>query len=463
VQYPRSVTFCLQVVAALFSLFTVSSTFSEERTSRNLISSGDLSNRINFVFLSEGYTTAQETNFFADAQRAGVAILRAKPFKVYTNFFNVLGIFVASAESGSDHPSRNLYRDTYFNSRYDSAGASYRISVPPNESDTHYEMGLGKVNDLLAQFGLSSAVPILLVNDPEYGGSGGSITIASTHSTSAALVLHELGHSFAFLWEEYEGTIYGAVNTVNNTAKTNLADIPWNRWINPSTPIPTPERNPYANVIGLFEGAGGFQSGTYRPKFNCRMRSIDAEFCEVCSEALILSFYKRIAVFDAWNPIAAYLTIPSGSIQRFEFLKVPAHPDLSVQWYIDGSPATNWSSFLFDSRSVSIGDHIVSAVAQDRTPMVRYDPFNVLHDERQWWVTVSGPLIQYSSAGSALTLVWFEGANRFVLQRSHSLGAGAIWDDVSGAIVENGTALISLSLKSDQQFFRLRPDTNETP
>jgi hypothetical protein len=449
----------LQILTAVLLLFTVSSAFSEGATLRPLIPSGDLSNQINFVFLSEGYTSAQETNFFTDAQRAGVAILRAKPFNAYTNFFNVVGIFVASAESGSDHPSRNLYRDTYFNSRYDSAGASYRVSVPPNESDTHYAMGLGKINNLLAQFGLPSAVPILLVNDPEYGGSGGGITIASTHSTSAALVLHELGHSFARLWEEYEGTTSGAVDAVNNTTKTNLADIPWKRWIDPSTPLPTPETDPYANVVGVFEGAGGFQSGTYRPKFNCRMRSIDAEFCEVCSEALILSFYKRIAAFDAWNPMADHLTVPSGSIQRFEFLKVPAHPDLSVQWYIDGSPATNGSSFLFDSRSFSAGDHTVSAVAQDRTPMVRYDPFNVLHDERQWWVTVAGPLIQYSTADAALTLFWFEGANRFVLQRSLSPGPGPIWNDVSGAIVrENGTALLSLSLKGDQQFFRLRPE-----
>ena len=91
---------------------------------------GPASNRLNIVILSEGYTTNELGNFLVDATNAANVLLGWEPYQEYRNYFNVFAIKVASAESGSDHPVGAVYRDTYFNSSYDSF-SDLLITIPP--------------------------------------------------------------------------------------------------------------------------------------------------------------------------------------------------------------------------------------------------------------------------------------------------------------------------------------------
>jgi hypothetical protein len=156
-------------------------------------------NRVDIVFLGDGYTAGEISNgkYAADVEAVLARFFYEEPYAEYQRFFNVYRIDVTSNESGADHPSRGVYRDTALGSTYDCSGIQRFICS-----------NFAAVNDVLAR---SVADPnardivILLVNDREYGGAGGYIAIASTHPETVEIVLHEVGHSFAFLADEYGG------------------------------------------------------------------------------------------------------------------------------------------------------------------------------------------------------------------------------------------------------------------
>ena len=109
---------------------------------QTILSNGPVSNRLNIVVLSEGYTTTQLAQFSVDATNSVRALLSHPPYQEYSNYFNAFAIKVASIQSGSDHPVGSSYRDTYFNSTYDPV-SDYLITIPADST------GQGKVDALL--------------------------------------------------------------------------------------------------------------------------------------------------------------------------------------------------------------------------------------------------------------------------------------------------------------------------
>ena len=110
-----------------------------------LLTNGPVSNRFNIAVLSEGYTASQLADFRTHATNAINTFLSRAPCSEYRNYFNAYSISVPSNQSGSDHPNSDLYRDTYFNTTYDSISDRV-ISFPTNAQ------GQGKVDALLQVF-----------------------------------------------------------------------------------------------------------------------------------------------------------------------------------------------------------------------------------------------------------------------------------------------------------------------
>ena len=102
------------------------------QTIQQILTNGPTATRINIVFLSEGYTTNQLGQFSIDATNVLNKLLSTPPFSQYSNYFNAFAISVASVESGSDHPCSGTYKNTYFNSTYDSYDTARLITIPPN-------------------------------------------------------------------------------------------------------------------------------------------------------------------------------------------------------------------------------------------------------------------------------------------------------------------------------------------
>lgn len=372
-----------------------------------ILTNGPASNRLNVVFLAEGYTSGQSTQFLTHVTNTASILLSNQPFAEYRSFFNIFAVAVASAQSGSDRPVSGIFRNTYFSSTYGN-GVSVReelITIPPNWTNANYSQGQGRIDNLLNTFMPAADLAILLVNDLSFGGSDGAGRTAITSVAPISLSdtpVHEAGHVLANLGDEYTtpNPGYPDVEEPNTTRETNRAAIKWNAWISPSTPVPTPATFDYENEVGLFEGAHYHTSGWYRPKLNCRMGSLGVPFCEVCREALVLSFYRSVRPIETYAPLATNLTSTAPQALNFAITAVqPTGHALSIQWLTNSVPsggATN-SAFSILSASLGNGTHTVSARVADTTPYVRTDTSNLLTQTLTWNVSVSVPSLTLSA------------------------------------------------------------------
>jgi hypothetical protein len=371
---------------------------------QTILTNGPVSNRLNIVVLSEGYTTNQLAQFAVDATNAVNALLSHQPYQEYSNYFNAFAIKVASNQSGSAHPTGPPYTTyTYFNSIYETN--SDLITIPPNFADANYSDGQGKVDALLQTFMPKCNLPVLLVNDrSDDGGSDGfdkTAIVAVTYELPEILT-HETGHVLANLGDEYTNAYPGFPDTEepNTTQQTNRSLIKWNAWISPNTPIPTTPPDSYPDVIGLFEGAHYHTTGWYRPKLDCLMRHPYVPFCEVCSEALVLAIYQRVRPVDGFSPASTNFSVSTTQALAFSLsLLQPATHNLNVQWFTNGVPRTGATnlSFTLLPQSFANGTNWVSAVVKDNTPLVRNDPTNLLSQTLSWAVNVSLPQLRLDS------------------------------------------------------------------
>jgi len=364
-----------------------------QATRTTILTNGPTANRINIVVLSEGYQATQFGKFLVDATNAVNHLLTAPPYQEYKSYFNAFAISVASTNSGSDHPAQGVFKNTYFNSSYDSFGIASVITIPPNDRDTNYNNGQGKVVSLLTSLMPEYDLVILLVNDLEYGGSGGEILISSVHVSAREIVAHESGHAFAGLTDEYSFPFPGYTPTEkpNATAQTNRSQIKWALWIDDTTPIPTPESSAYANLVGLFQGAQYQSNGWYRPKLDCKMRTLGVPFCEVCSEAVVKSIYQPLRSIEAMLPASTDLSITGTEAQPFTITTLqPTTHDLSAQWFTNGTAVGGATNFTFAllPETLGNGNHVLRVEVRDRTPLVRHDPANVLSNSTAWTLNV---------------------------------------------------------------------------
>lgn len=196
---------------------------------------------LNLVFLSEGYTTADMATFATHVNTAMNFLFSKEPWQQYRSYCNVFRIEIASNESGCDNGNTsgvNGLRDTYFNTGFNTPSVTQLLTLGSGGSTKAFNL----LNAHVPEYDLA----IVIVNDTKYGGAGGGIAVASVNASSAAVVEHEIGHTFALLADEYDSEylIYTPSEKPNNTAETTRALIRWNHWIDASTPVPTPETSP---------------------------------------------------------------------------------------------------------------------------------------------------------------------------------------------------------------------------
>ena len=267
---------------------------------------GPLDKTIDIVIVAEGYTEAQKGKFFSDAQRAARAIFRHEPFATLRDKFAVRAVFAPSHDSGVSVPRRGEWKDTPLESHYDTFYSDRYLTTS----------SMQKVYDVIGTTPFEHI--IVLVNTPIYGGGGvfNSVTIMdSDHPTFNAVLVHEFGHAFGGLADEYaygdqEETQYPADTEPWEPNITTLHDFgaKWQDMLPAGTPIPTepdeldtkqdvrriwhtltPEQKAQLNLkLGVYEGAGYQTKGVFRPVQECRMRINECEeFCPVCSRALV--------------------------------------------------------------------------------------------------------------------------------------------------------------------------------
>ena len=348
-----------------------------------IINNGNAANRVDIAILGDGYTSAEMQKYKNDVQAAMTQFFNSDPFHEYRSFFNVHRIDVVSSQSGADHPERSVSVNTALDATYNCSGIQRLICV-----------NLGKVFTVLANSVTPSQrdIVIVIVNDPEYGGSGGSVAVTSTNVEVLELILHELGHSFGLLADEYGGPPPpSCVNTIepsapNATKTTERSLIKWNHWIDASTPIPT--LTGFLGVPGLYEGAVYCDAGLYRPTAGSKMRFLGRPFEQINIEQLVKRIYNFVSPIDASEPNVSDITLTTAQSQSFSVTpQVTFSNTIRVDWFLDGALQSTGTGFTVNN--LTSGPHVVDAVVRDNTPLVRKDTQNLLNESRRWNLTVN--------------------------------------------------------------------------
>jgi hypothetical protein len=257
--------------------------------------SGDPHTSLDIVFIAEGYTRGEMEKFRADVKRMADILFLEAPFDKYQGRINIWAVEAPSQESGTDVPGEGIYVNTALSASYYTFDVDRYLTT----------QDIRRVNDFAA------AAPhdqiIVLINSARYGGGGVYnyySAVTADHKLTPQVLTHEFGHGFAGLADEYYSSevAYEEFYPLdvepwepNITTRVNF-DAKWKDLIAKSVPVPTPNNKRYTGVTGLFEGGGYSATGIYRPSFDCRMKSNQAEtFCEVCQEAIeeMILFYLK--------------------------------------------------------------------------------------------------------------------------------------------------------------------------
>jgi hypothetical protein len=302
-------------------------------------SNGPSPTKVDLLILGDGYTAQEAAKFEADARRLSDKLFNTSPFRERATDFNVWALMVPSPQSGISRPSTGAYKWSALGTRYDIFGSERYVLTLDNRALRE-----------MAQYAPYEFIEILF-NNQTYGGGG----IFGQFSTAAAgnewaeyLFIHEFGHHFAALADEYytspvayqSGEARPEPWEPNVTALHDPAKLKWKDRVTPITRLPTPwptavfdkfqryyqkqrtelrsanrpesEMNAlfareraftntlfakavHGHAVGAFEGANYQASGYYRPQMQCIMFDRSQQFCQVCADAIeeIIDLYSR--------------------------------------------------------------------------------------------------------------------------------------------------------------------------
>ena len=259
-----------------------------------MLQAADTTRCINIAFVAEGYTLEEMPIYIEDVKKSIDALFSHEPFKSRKEVFNIIAVEPASEESGTSVPRKGIWKRTALGSHFDTFYTERYLTT----------LHLKRLHDVLA--GLPYEHIIVLVNTEVYGGGGilNSYNLsAAHHAKTLPVVVHEFGHSFAGLADEYAYDnepipMYPADIEPWEPNITTLKDFhgKWEQMISKKTPVPTPADKKYADAVGVYEGAGYSLNGVYRPMQDCRMRTNEnPTFCPVCQKAInnLIDFYVK--------------------------------------------------------------------------------------------------------------------------------------------------------------------------
>jgi hypothetical protein len=295
-----------------------------------IVNSGDPAEKVDILLLGDGYTADEQEAFIAKAHELADELFSTSPFMERKSDFNVWALAPPAAESGVSRPSTNTYRDSPAGATYDAFRSERYVLTAENK----------------AMRRIASSTPYdfieILTNSDVYGGGGiyGLYSTAAANSEWASyLFVHEFGHHFAGLADEYytSPVEYEAPEEItepyepNVTALLDPENLKWRHLVAPNTPLPTPwpketyethsleyqeiraqmraenvpesemnelfrgtrdyvsdlfSKSEYKDAVGAFEGAIYQTKGYYRSEQNCIMFTRIPDFCSVCAEAI---------------------------------------------------------------------------------------------------------------------------------------------------------------------------------
>ena len=258
---------------------------------------------INFVLLGDGYTATEQGKFRTAARNLYTALFQKVPMNKYKRWFNLYDIRVISNESGISHPGvlkDGQYVcpegsslpiktvDTYFGIHFDAYNI-HRLPCPDNTTKIY-----NLLNALMPDYQMVG----ILCNTSEYGGAGGGFLTCTTHSSASEIFIHEFGHTFASLADEYYAGDGYLGEYANQTATKNSNTIKWKHWWG-------------LENVGAFPIGGSTKGDSYYKPVNgtCEMEYLNKQFCPVCRETIIEELHNRVKVIAEYEPVEKTITM----------------------------------------------------------------------------------------------------------------------------------------------------------
>ncbi|AIM38808.1 hypothetical protein KO02_20470 [Sphingobacterium sp. ML3W] len=418
---------------------------------------------VNLVILGDGYTEDELVYFEEDAKRFTDYFFQTEPFRQYSNYFNVFAIKTPSPESGATHvgnasdcvhgdmdlsqyPARyNMFTKKYavpiaspntiFGSSFDNGGL-HRLVVPQK-----YDV----IEKVLKEHIPNYTQVVILVNSPFYGGSGGKYATATVNFMSNDIAVHEIGHSFAILADEYWAGNQYAIEGPNRTQETDPTKVPWKQWVG-------------TQGVGVYSyGGEGSKSNWFRPHEFCKMQYLVAPFCAVCQEVFVETIHHKTNPIVGARPENKTITdTDSLSVFALKLLK-PSPNTLTVKWYLnDDLIAEHIDSIYLNIGMLGLGANQLKAVVRDTTSLVRIEAHEQHVYETSW--SIVNPMVRELTApesqwGNRLETCFNGGQVLTLKHASRGLQYNWYTDSLAGTPFATGVNVRLNHIKEQKTYF----------
>jgi len=358
---------------------------------RSIASTGNSANRVDIIFLGDGYKSSEITVTYTNHILNYLSYLfddssLTQPFGRYENFFNIHAIDVVSNQSGADDPLAGIARDTALDASYNWDGMTDRLLyIDETKANTAMDTALSGT-------GIAAEMRYVLVNDSKYGGGGGSFGVYSAGNGDAReIALHEIGHSFAGLADEYGGNVgtYTGTEPGPINVTKNSSGAKWAEWLGYIDPV--------LGTVGAYEGGFYYDHGVYRPTVDSKMRSLGNPFDPIAREEFVHRFYQFVDPLDGYDSNA-------GTRSNVQTLSVDTVDPavIHIDWTVNGQVFVDvGETFSLVGHGFGNGVYTVTARAYDPTDWVRGDRSDL--EQTVTW-TIDNTNVGGDQTGSTLTL-----------------------------------------------------------
>ncbi|MDP6408396.1 MAG: M64 family metallopeptidase [Planctomycetota bacterium] len=381
-----------------------------------IVENGPGENRVDVALMGDGYQLREMRGFDKLAEDIPPLFERQATLREYYTYFNFRRLALVSADNGVDG----------FGREYDTALDGRTLGTYAG----HVGVSAERVRAMLDEWGEHDSLAIVFVKQGVLGTGGGGF--ATIGGRNAKTTIHEWGHAFAELGDEYATKTHergGVSRRVNVSDTDDPEEVPWAHWIKAGV-----------RGIGVYEGASGQVRGAWKPTSGgCVMESGEF-FCPPCREALVLRIYSIVDPIESCSPLphprrhAVQLVLDDPLEFEVEVMR-PENHRLEVRWWVipeRGAPmepeerlqryrnrhtdrrgrgplamipldpaATSRGQrsgrhrFRLERGDLESGRYRVLCRARDRTllrgertPWVLEDPDDLLVSQRAWWVVV---------------------------------------------------------------------------
>lgn len=332
-------------------------------------------NGVDLVVLGDGFTSDEMEKFKQTVLNFKTKFLGFHEIADHASGWNIHAVGMVSNESGVTDRSGeiDIEVDTYFNSCKGCGNLSRIVNS---------DGALAK--SVAAEHFPQYDFVLMLVNSTKYGGVGGGIAVSTATPTSAGVSIHELGHLFGSLADEYGGSSAPPTTepgSVNATINYDYATVKWKHWLEPTAHLT--EKN---GKVGLYEGGQYRNIGLWRPTLVSQMNGGgSAPFFAVNAEGWALKVYNKGKAIISHYPDTSSVYFHDKHVSPvYQIETIYDEGVQKIDWYLNDELVASGLETHYQASYIQEGSYTVKAVVTDMTGRIIKDEHSFSKGELTW-------------------------------------------------------------------------------